>query len=331
MNNTEQTASFSGPFFVTGMPRSGTKLIAGLLDQHPSLGIPHRETTFLALWIRRFKQTGDISNRKDFKKFYDWTVRLPYFSGMESDGFLIGMDEWYNSCSSYSVQGVFKALVRHDARIDQGSESTWGSRSPAHIRQIPMLRSFYSDCRIIHIVRDVRDYCVSMKKAWGKHPLRSAQRWRNDVLAAREHGMEYPDSYLEIRYEDLLENPKSELSRVCSFLGVCFNPVMLQLKRPVESAGDAKGQRGIIASNRGKYSEFFGSSDIEKIEQIAKDALLEFGYEVAPETVSKRLGPLRMKFYKMLDAASLLRTSTAKTGFRQALRESIDSVRMNRS
>src|SRR5262245_12693694 len=46
--------SWEGPMFIVGMPRSGTKLLRGLLDQHPRIRILQTETEFLpflSAWV----------------------------------------------------------------------------------------------------------------------------------------------------------------------------------------------------------------------------------------------------------------------------------------
>ena len=40
----EQTEYFRGPLFIIGMPRSGTKLLRGLLNGHSRVAIPSCET-----------------------------------------------------------------------------------------------------------------------------------------------------------------------------------------------------------------------------------------------------------------------------------------------
>ena len=55
--------NFHGPLFIIGMPRSGTKLLRGLLNQHPQIGIPLSETEFLPWLVKCFPDYGDISGR----------------------------------------------------------------------------------------------------------------------------------------------------------------------------------------------------------------------------------------------------------------------------
>ena len=62
-------SAFHGPLFVVGMPRSGTKLLRGLLNEHSRIGIPLNETEFLPHWLRSWSAFGDLSSRTAFDAF----------------------------------------------------------------------------------------------------------------------------------------------------------------------------------------------------------------------------------------------------------------------
>jgi hypothetical protein len=82
--------------------------------------------------------------------------------------------------------------------------------------------------------------------------LRAAQRWNDDVYQAHVAGLSRTDDYMELRYEDLLADPAGESERICSFLGLPFDPGMPDLASSVENLGDAKGHERICAHTR-KY------------------------------------------------------------------------------
>jgi hypothetical protein len=48
----DPVASWTGPLFIIGMPRSGTKLLRGLLEQHPRVRVPTIETEFFPFLVR---------------------------------------------------------------------------------------------------------------------------------------------------------------------------------------------------------------------------------------------------------------------------------------
>ncbi len=243
--------AWAGPLFVVGMPRSGTKLLRDLLNQHPRVAIPRVETEFLPDWHRRWASFGDLSDRERFLSFYEEATTSPYFTYMrEDEGGHANAQEWFDACRGYGTAQVFEALLRLDTGTLGRDEVIWGDKSPGYIRHLPLLEQLFSGARFIHIVRDVRDYVLSMQKAWGKHPLRATQRWVDGVSRAHATGGLLGSSrYLELRYEDLLSEPEAILRRVCDFLGVAFQPTMMELDRSTENLGDTRGATAIQRGN----------------------------------------------------------------------------------
>ena len=250
---TTTTRSFNGPLFVFGMPRSGTKLLRGLLNEHQMIGIVSIETEFILYWKNNWEYYGNLSDTESFEIFYKNCLKLRYFTYMNNMGKLIDCEVWYNYCKSFSLNGVFEALIRHDADVNYGTKKIWGDKSPSYIRHITQLKDIYPDARFIHIIRDVRDYCLSINNAWGKNMVRAAQRWVNDVQKCKTDSIAFADDYLEIKYEELLDNTQNEMEKICKFLDLEFDYKMLHLSAPTENIGYAKDQSKIIRNNTCKY------------------------------------------------------------------------------
>lgn len=94
----------------------------------------------------------------------------------------------------------------------------WGEKSPLNIAYVPqILRYFDEQVRIIHIVRDVRDVCLSI------HPSRPGSywvepsRWLHDVQA----GLAYKDHprVHTLTYETLVTDNAGAIGRIMEFLG----------------------------------------------------------------------------------------------------------------
>ena len=85
----DSNKTFTGPIFIIGMPRSGTKLLRALLINHPNIGIPSIETEFLPYWVKNWNKFGDLSQWSIFKKFYQTVISFPYFIYMRENGKLI--------------------------------------------------------------------------------------------------------------------------------------------------------------------------------------------------------------------------------------------------
>ena len=311
---------FLGPLFIVGMPRSGTKLLRSLLNQHPHIGILNIETEFLPTWVKNWQRHGDLSKRRKFHRFYRKMLKLTYFMYMKERGDLIHEQTWFNLCKSYTVPGVFEALVRHDAEVEFDSIKIWGDKSPSYIRRLSILKEIFPSARFVHIIRDVRDYCLSINKAWGKNMIRAAQRWCGDVQEAKSIGRELDESYLEIRYEDLITEPKQILQKICNFLDIEFDSQMLYLSSPSENIGDAKRLKWIKSDNKEKYYHSMRPNIRRKIEAIASSVLVSCGYSVDYCGNSVNINRIQMLYYKLVDGVNLFKYNIKERGFFNAIK-----------
>jgi Sulfotransferase family len=298
---------FGGPLFLVGMPRSGTKLLRDLLNRHPRIGIPDVETEFLPWLANRFMRFGDLSDLERFHSFYNEIVKQTHFRYRQERDSIVSANDWYAACRTFDAAGVFEALIRLEVGASFDGDRIWGDKSPSYINDLPLLGMLYPTARFVHIVRDVRDYCLSIHKAWGKDMLRAAQRWADDIEAARRAGRTLRGRYAEVRYEDLLQAPVKELRRLCDFIGVSFVDSMTNLERPAENLGDAQGATDIVSQNYGKYLTQMSSQTLARIEAIAGKTLEALGYELSlPRQGPARLSATELRLAQLRDGWNLL-------------------------
>jgi hypothetical protein len=306
---------FTGPLFVVGMPRSGTKLLRDLLNRHPDIRIPGIETEFLPYLVRNAVSFKDLSDEKNFKDFHKNITQLPYFLYCRDAGQLVSADTWHKACRKFDAAGIFEALIRLEVDALPGSNLIWGDKSPSYLTDLPLIKSVYPTARFIHIIRDARDYCLSIQQAWGKNMLRAAQRWADGVAAARGEGGALGADYIELHYEDLVTETETSLRRLADFVGVTFDPIMLFLDRPTENLGNTRGVVGVVADNHGKYLKAMSKDVLARVESIAGETLVACGYPLAfPDQKYARLAPWEMRAAQLSDAWNLVRYESQKRG-----------------
>ena len=85
--------------------------------------------------------------------------------------------------------------------------------------------------KIIHIIRDGRDAALSIRKlGWHgckskdtlKQLLYAGLNWQESVICGREAGARYPNQYMELHYEYLVNNPSEALTQLSDFVGINF-------------------------------------------------------------------------------------------------------------
>lgn len=294
---------FEGPLFVVGMPRSGTKLLRGLLNQHSEVAIPFAETEFLPHLVHRQSQFGDISNPENFHALYEYMQRLPFFYYLRRGGIQVEEASWRAMCVRHDIAGAFEGLVRTLVDAPYGSGVVWGDKSPSYIRHLPLLKTLYPSARFIHITRDVRDYCLSIHKAWGKNMYRAAERWSDGIVGAQEAGRLMGDDYLELRYEDLIGEPSTVMTRICAFIGKQFEGAMRQLPSGEVQSG-----------NSGKYRSQMPARVCKKVEALAFQGMAACGYSADFATESVRSTPIQKRLWRLSDGVNLVRSNIQRHG-----------------
>lgn len=306
--------AFAGPVFLVGMPRSGTKLLRDLLNRHPHIRIPDAETAILPFLVRRWDEFGNLRDEAAFRHFFVDISRHFFFEYLRKRGRPMTEGKWRSHICEYTPAGLFEALVRADTDNPVGGSIIWGDKSPSYIEHIAMIAAQYPEARFIHIVRDVRDYCLSIAKAWGKNMPRAAYRWGKGVLRARNDAELIPGRYLEVRYEQLIESPQTELERICQFLGIEFVPEMLILEKPSENFGDTRGQAQIVATNKGKFLERIDPRTLCTIEEMAYPAMLAYGYAPVQASAYRPPSRLRLLMQRLVDGVNLARAVRREHG-----------------
>ncbi|HIB89779.1 TPA: sulfotransferase, partial [Candidatus Poribacteria bacterium] len=162
---------------------------------------------------------------------------------------------------------------------EDSNDFIWGDKTPDHLNHMNLLKELYPEARLLHIIRDPRDYCLSMRTTWGKSLYRAADKWRRTLGVARNIGDQYGADYLEVLYESLLEKPAEVLGNICRFLGCKLVPDMISLAKPSEEYGAAKGQIRIVRENQQKYLTQLMPPQIQRIEEIVYPVADAIGYE----------------------------------------------------
>jgi hypothetical protein len=233
-------------------------------------------------------------------------------------------------CKNFTIQGVYEGLVRCDTGIDNSTNLIWGDKSTSYINYLPLLKELFPQSKFIHIIRDVRDYALSVYKAWKKNKLRASQRWVDSIEKARSDSLAFKDDYFEIKYEELLQDPEKILAKCCHFLGVEFDSSMLTLSTVPENIGEAKGYKEIKLDNKGKYLTSMDSVTLEKIESIAGSTLRSLNYPTHFPESNKKLSKMEMNFYRVIDGLNLINQEAHRTSFLHAIKIEIGSYLTSR-
>jgi hypothetical protein len=222
------------------------------------------------------------------------------------------LESWLRS-KFFRVSGLDASDVR--ARVDAGCRTPgdflrftmqavaekqgvprWADCTPDHLLYIREIKRQIPEALIIHIVRDGRDVALSFAQQGWAHPLPwnrnqglgvAALYWSWTVGIGRKHGVRFGADYLEVRYEELVANPRALLNKVSAFIEQELDYDRVQqvaigsVRDPNTSfSPDPGGNFNPVGRWKTKLSE----SQVETIESLIGDRLQEFGYVLSLKT-----------------------------------------------
>lgn len=256
------------PIIIGGCPRSGTTLARALLSVHPDVAIPEKEYNLL-VFIKEKKVLGEslgLSEQEieDIKSKYD-----DYFEYAES-------------------------LVKQYTK-KQGKKR-FGVKLPNNILIIETIHKYYPKMKFIHVIRDGRDAACSLRT----HPKRKivkgkivpiktnnpfkwcVRRW----AIALKIGDKWANSknYIEVKYEDLVNNTVEEMEKIFDFLELGKIPKekilsFYQTQNDIKHPQNVEVGKPIYQKTIGRWKNDMTPKEKKLFKKMAGNLLIKKGYE----------------------------------------------------
>lgn len=188
------------PIFLAGLRRSGSTLFYRIMNAHSGLHLFNERFPADRLNGRGVASDRNIYSIADPDEFRE--IALRYLSPV---------------MRSRSLRWGTK-LSLELAHPDPGSISELG---------LKRILAAFPKARLIGLTRDPRDFVLSASQRGGH----DTEWWVAEYLAMsalfRTLVDTCPDSFLVVRYEDLVDEPDSTIRKCCEFAGIDFEPAML--------------------------------------------------------------------------------------------------------
>jgi Sulfotransferase family len=255
--NTDMSGASGDPgryIFIVGLPRTGSTLTHRILNRSSHVRLAG-ETHFLGApsWPRahggygqQFARTGDLRTQDGLQRVVDAIYGMGGKSFWSRFARTVERTE-FERClraSDRSERALFETTLRTYAM----GRPIAGDKTPEHIYSVPTLLSWFPNAKVVHTFRDPRAIYVSLRRkerdealtALGRAARRTgpafeiyastslAVRWRRMAALHRHYAREYPGRYLLLKFEDLIADAESVTRHLCAFVGIPFEPDMLQ-------------------------------------------------------------------------------------------------------
>jgi hypothetical protein len=274
------------PFpFVVARGRSGTTLLRAILDSHSDLAIPG-ESHFPIQFAVRPLDRGD---RGEFRAdaFVDdllnhWAFRR---WGLPEDEVRASFQRERPASLDDAIRLAYAIYARRQGK------GRFGDKTPSFVIHIDRLALLFPEARFVHLIRDGRDVALSYLDAdFGAGTLpEAAIYWDRYVRRGRESGARLgPSRYLEVRYENLVDDPEGAVRSICTFLDLSFEDEMMRYFERIDPLYRSLSHREhhsnlYLPPTKGlrDWRRQMPPRDLAIFESIAGDLLDELGYERA--------------------------------------------------
>jgi len=272
------------PFFIVGSGRSGTTILRLMINMHSRLRVP-RESWFLMPLLDQLPLTRPLADEEKehayvlistHSRWKDWeckdeVLRAAIFSGGVTDLASL-VNQVFIDCSG----------LRDKVR--------WADKTPKYSYYVTKLHEVFPSAKFIHLFRDARDTCVSMRNGgWCEGDIqRIARQWTGMTLAARQGQALGPEQYLEISYESLVTEPEKSLRLICDFLNESYEPAMLDFYRtaaketaPWEDKLHVKTRNPVGVANIDTWRKELSRWELWVVESYASATMKALGQKAA--------------------------------------------------
>ncbi len=191
------------PVFVYGALRSGTTLLRLMLSGHPAL-----------------HSTGEA----DF--LFDYIAPAPG-GGWRYDRAALAGDRIFRAKGLTLPEGLDGADLAEHLLAEMAARAPGRLCLSLH-RAAPKIVALFPRAKIIHLIRDPRDVArSSIRMGWAGNSYFGVDHWIGTEQDWEAAGLDEPEA-LTLAYESLMADLEGELTRICGFLGLEFDPAMLR-------------------------------------------------------------------------------------------------------
>jgi len=269
------------PVFITGLPRTGSTLLHGLLAQDPVNRVPlHWEVMYPSPPPER--GTYEVDRRIDlaerqigwfhrlapgFRKIHPMSARLPqectvllshsFLSYQFSTSFFVpSYQEWMEAqdlLPAYRIHRQFLQQLQWRCRGER-----WALKAPPHLSGLQALSATYPDAVVIMTHRDPLEVVASIAslhavlrrtfsdevdaRSVGPEVSEMLVRDLRRGLQARDAGCLPPERFLDVWYTDLVDNPLGTVRWIYS-----------QFDLPLTPTAEARMQQFVAENPQHKY------------------------------------------------------------------------------
>lgn len=277
--------------FLICSERSGSNFITKIVDSHPHCSGPSP--------VHLIRYFAPIEWRfGDLKLDHNWQ----FFISEIEKFFKLKISNWnteieVNELTKIEPRNLAK-IVEYLYKKEAGDMKTILIKENHAYRLLPFYNLFFPDSKLLWMHRDPRDMALSWKKdaLLRGGIVRSSGIWKNDQRESLSlfNLLHNSGRIHKLSYESLISNAEFESKKICNFIGIEYDPIMLDSKNNSSSKNNAEASLGwsnlnkdIIKNNSNKFLDELNKEEIQFIEYYCKEEMELLNYEFIYPIVSR--------------------------------------------
>lgn len=183
------------------------------------------------------------------------------------------------------ADGIFRNyFMRHGG----DSSKVFVEKTPRHLFHVREILEMYPSAKIICMIRDGRDVCLSLQRAYEKGISWCPRERRQQILFWKEASERYLDyladdrlrsSLLTVRYEDLKASPADQIRRMFEFAALDAPAALVEQLIAKHDVSLLIGKTPIVHTGAvGQWKEDFSEEDHKLFNRLCGDLLARMGY-----------------------------------------------------
>jgi Sulfotransferase family len=285
--------------FIAGQAKSGTTLLAALLDNHPELLVLPQETAYFPTVLRKYRSAGRRAQ-------FDYLTKES-FSRVLFGGEAKWREHEYKNFPQQKFRETFERITLDPANAQRDLLALmaeayaatigrpldrikrWIEKTPANRNHVDEIFARFPDSKLLVTLRDPRAILATQialektRKTKRFSVYYVIAHWRVAAkLARRVRAGGVPGLF--VQFEQLVSEPAKLMKDVCDYLDIQFDPevVLTPTKIGEPWGGNSAAQIAfskVSAEPASRWEKELSEDEIGWVEWHCRDLMPEFGYE----------------------------------------------------
>lgn len=220
-------------FFILGRTRSGTTMLRSMFDAHPNVAIPP-EFPVLASLVKFRRENWTLRTIDEFAGIVAISRKFPNMR-IDADKIKQTLIPEFEKRGGMNLNLAYRILQSlFVSSFEKNEILAIGDKNPLYAMYADLLRRNFPDAKFIFLRRHLLSVVDSVYKTnfelhW---PSVIGHKWKRAWnLSVKDSHLNFSSNF-QIRYEDIVSDPETELKKLCSFIGIPYHERMMLFNQP---------------------------------------------------------------------------------------------------